>query len=116
MSKSLYILFFMSFAFINTANAESALFTGRGAALCSQFTSEVSENKQYEYIYFSWAQGYMSASNLRHHENSNTSINLEPSSMGGRQQLDYLRAYCALNQEKYFVVAVGVLFNELRNK
>lgn len=116
MIKSLYILFLMPFAFINTANAESVLFTGRGAALCSEFTSEVSENKQYEYTYFSWAQGYMSASNLRHHENSNSSINLEPSSMGGRQQLNNLKAYCTLNQEKYFVVAVGVLFNELRNK
>ena len=113
MIRLFYISCLILSVWISTSNAMDAFFTGRGAALCSQFTEEIRENKQYEYIYFSWAQGYMSAMNGRNYMTSNKSINLEPISMEGPQQLEWLKAYCVLNPEKAVVFGVADLFQEL---
>ena len=95
------------------AKGADYLMIGRGGASCSQFNQDIKKSQQWEYIYYSWAEGYMSAINARNSERYGKSLNLLPTSFDGPKQLQYLKTYCAFNPTKSFLVGVMTLFNAL---
>ena len=86
---------------------------GRGGASCGQFNQDIKGSKQWEYIYYSWAEGYMSAINVRNEERFGKSINLSPTSFEGPEQLKFLKTYCTFNPDKSFLFGVMTLFEAL---
>ena len=106
-----YVLFLL--IFVGSAYGESMLMIGRGGATCSYFLQESSSNPTWEFVYYSWAEGYLSAINVRNTA-SNTDINLSVSSLQGSQQIDFLKDYCKKNLDQNFVLAVMNLYDELR--
>ena len=99
--------------FVGSAHGDSMLMVGRGGAACSFFLQESSSNHTWGFVYYSWAEGYMSAINVRN-TNSNSDINLSVASLQGPQQLEFLKDYCKKNPDQTFAIAVMNLYSELR--
>jgi len=95
------------------AKAVDYLMIGRGGASCNQFNQDIKQSKQWEYIYYSWAEGYMSAINARNSERYGKSVNLLPNSFEGPAQLQFLKTYCSFNPNKSFLFGVMTLFEAL---
>jgi hypothetical protein len=112
--KKLFLLIFLIAPL--QANATDYLMVGRGGASCGQFNQDIKQSKQWEYIYFSWAEGYMSAINARNLDRYGESINLLPSSFDGLTQLKYIKTFCAISPDKMFIFAVANLFEQIKNR
>ena len=95
------------------AQAVDYIMIGRGGASCGQFNQDIMESKQWEYIYHSWAEGCMSAIDIRNEERFGKSINLSPTSFEGPEQLKFLKTYCTFNPDKSFLFDVMTLFEAL---
>ena len=108
-------LLFVIFLILSAAQvkASESMLAGAGMAPCSQFNIDINQDNTYEYIYYGWARGYMSAINVRNNARSGRSINLTPSSFGGREQLKFLKNYCSANPAKMVVIGIMTLFEEL---
>ena len=99
-------------ALVGSTRGDSMIMVGRGSATCLIFLQESSSNPTWDYIYHSWAEGYMSAINARN-TISKTDINLSVNSLQGRQQVDFLKDYCQANPDQTFVFAVASLYHQL---
>ena len=101
--------------FAGLARGDSMLMIGGGGATCSVFLEESGANKMWEFLYHSWAEGYMSAINVRNTA-TNSDINLFVATLQGRQQIDFLKNDCKDNPDQTFVFAVMNLYNELKRR
>jgi hypothetical protein len=101
---------------MQTVLSSDYLMIGRGLAPCGHFNQEIKQNSSWEYIYHSWAEGYLSAINSRNQERFGIAINLSPISFEGPAQLSFLKKYCAFNPNKEFIYGVIALFEEIKRQ
>ena len=87
---------------------------GPGMATCEQFAQQAIHNKQLEAFYFSWGQGWMSATNMLLTVSGDSSLATDLAAVGIEDQMLYIRAYCEDNPFKYYEAAVIDLYNSMR--
>jgi hypothetical protein len=95
--------------------AEEYMLSGRGVNSCQGFLNDSVRGSKWDYIYFQWAEGYMSALNVRNQERVGQFVNLEPNEFDGLQRIQYLKNWCSENPDKPFVIGVGILYDFLRS-
>lgn len=98
----------------NPATAETAKIVGLGAATCALFNQEIGENPVLQRDYFAWAQGFMSGALIRAPQGVDEGLDLTPQSFPLQEQVDFLRAFCAKNQDQDYMDAVRALYHRLR--
>ncbi|MER2269082.1 hypothetical protein [Methylobacterium oxalidis] len=96
------------------AQAENAKIVGIGSSSCVRFNQEIVERSGAEQDYFAWAQGFMSGALIRAPEGVDTGLDLAPPSMPLNVQADFLRAFCAKNNDQGYMDAVRALYHRLR--
>lgn len=84
---------------------------GVGAKSCGQVLKAKKESDMLALLSYSWAQGFMSALNLKHFGSEGV-VNL---SDRAAHEI-WLENFCKENPLSKYLVAVGVLWNELREQ
>lgn len=96
------------------AHAETAKIVGIGASTCQSFNQEIRETPSLQRDYFAWAQGFMSGALIRAPEGVDAGLDLTPPSFPLEEQADFLRTFCAKNQNQDFMDATRALYRHLR--
>ena len=96
------------------ATAETVKIVGLGASTCARFTQEIGENPALQRDYFAWAQGFMSGALIRAPQGVDEGLDLTPPSFSLQEQVDFLRAFCAKNQDQDYMDAARALYHRLR--
>jgi len=102
-------LLVMLCASIVTTNASRSqtLFMGAGASTCAEFAKLYQRNPgEYEYVYFHWAQGFMSAFNELASKESRRNLD----GMNASEEMRYLRNYCSEHPLDEYYKAVVHLY------
>ncbi|MDR7040277.1 hypothetical protein J2X36_005059 [Methylobacterium sp. BE186] len=99
---------------IAAAQADTAKIVGIGASTCARFNQEIVERPDAEQDYFVWAQGFMSGALIRAPEGVDTGLDLAPPSMPLNVQADFIRTFCAKNNDQGYMDAVRALYHRLR--
>jgi len=86
--------------------------TGPGLATCDRFSKETAIDSQIEKFFFSWAQGWMSATNLMLSVSRSSTTDLGAMSID--EQMLYIRVYCQKNPFKYYQSAIIDLYDGMR--
>lgn len=94
--------------------AETVKIVGLGASSCARFNQEIGENPALQRDYFAWAQGFMSGALIRAPQGVDEGLDLTPPSFPLQEQVDFLRAFCAKNQDQDYMDAVRALYHRLR--
>lgn len=92
---------------------EKADVIGWGAFTCYEFINP-SKEKNFigrDRLFFSWAQGYMSAFNVLSHNDNVDFFSIDPA-----EQLVILKVFCEDNKLKAFAISVENLYLELLKK
>ncbi len=85
---------------------------GAGSASCGEFASRYKESPDSaEILYYSWAQGYLSATNLVAIGQGREFRNLR--SISSERQRAYIRSYCNKNPLANYIDAVNELYKSL---
>jgi hypothetical protein len=96
------------------AQAETAKIVGIGASTCQHYNREIQEAPAVQRDYFAWAQGFMSGALIRAPEGVDAGLDLTPPSFPLEEQADFLRTFCAKNQDQDFMDATRALYRHLR--
>ncbi|MGE7157014.1 hypothetical protein ACQKJ1_25135 [Methylorubrum rhodesianum] len=96
------------------ATAETVKIVGLGASTCARFNQEIGENPKLQRDYFAWTQGFMSGALIRAPQGVDEGLDLTPPTFPLEEQVDFLRAFCAKNQEQDFMDAARALYHRLR--
>lgn len=96
------------------AQAETAKIVGIGAASCNRFNQEIQETPALQRDYLAWTQGFMSGALIRAPQGVDAGLDLTPPSFPLQEQADFLRTFCAQNQEQDFMDAARALYHHLR--
>lgn len=96
------------------AQAETAKIVGIGASSCNRFNREIRETPALQRDYFAWAQGFMSGALIRAPEGVDAGLDLTPPSFPLEEQVEFLRTFCAKNQDQDFMDAARALYRHLR--
>lgn len=96
------------------AHAETAKIVGIGASSCNHFNEEIRKTPALQRDYFAWAQGFMSGALIRAPEGVDVGLDLTPPSLPLEEQADFLRTFCAKNQDQDFMDATRALYRHLR--
>ena len=96
------------------ATAETVKIVGLGASTCARFNQEIKENFVLQRDYFAWTQGFMSGALIRAPQGVDEGLDLTPPSFPLQEQVDFLRDFCAKNQDKDFMDAARALYHRLR--
>jgi hypothetical protein len=96
------------------AHAQSVRIVGVGATSCRDFLSDITTEPQRERDYLAWMQGYMSGLLVRSPPGKDEDLNLQPPSVPLMRQADFLQAYCRMNADSQYSVAVQTLYRSLR--
>lgn len=94
--------------------AETVKIVGLGASTCARFNQEIIENPVLQRDYFAWTQGFMSGALIRAPQGVDEGLDLTPPSFPLQEQVDFLRAFCAKNQDQDFMDAARALYHRLR--
>jgi hypothetical protein len=94
--------------------AETVKIVGLGASSCARFNQEIGENPALQRDYFAWAQGFMSGALIRAPQGVDEGLDLTPPSFPLQEQVDFLRAFCAKNQDQDYMDAARALYHRLR--
>lgn len=108
MSIVLFLLLTMS------AQAETARIVGMGAATCRQYLMDANRKTTAYRDYLFWAQGYMSGILISRPPGIDEKLELNPPTLGPRDQIKFLSQYCEKNQSSQFADAVEALYKRLR--
>jgi hypothetical protein len=88
---------------------------GIGVSSCSQYLSERSSNRDVEYLYFSWAQGYITRLNAYEAKLRGLDrMNLMPSGFGVDKQMSWINSYCATHGSTLYADAALELYRQIR--
>ncbi|HEY5064326.1 MAG TPA: hypothetical protein VIJ04_05775 [Xanthobacteraceae bacterium] len=82
---------------------------GPGISPCSQYNASLGNEKE-EFVFYSWADGFLTGYNVR----SGNGQMVELSALSDRQQLKFVRDFCAEHPDKRYVEAVLALIQALR--
>ncbi len=96
------------FSLQTTAFAADAY--GLGAKDCRSFAKDTSNNKEAEEMYFSWAQGFVSAVNKVYSEMHYHTKDILPPSFSADDQRNYIRDYCAKHPSDLYGYGAMKLF------
>ncbi|MBZ6414635.1 MULTISPECIES: hypothetical protein [Methylobacteriaceae] len=96
------------------ATADTVKIVGLGASTCAHFNQEIGENPALQRDYFAWAQGFMSGALIRAPQGVDEGLDLTPPSFPLQEQVDFLRAFCAKNQDQDYMDAARALYRRLR--
>lgn len=96
------------------AAAETVKIVGLGASTCIHFNQEIKENFVLQRDYFAWAQGFMSGALIRAPQGVDEGLDLTPPSFPLQEQVDFLKDFCAKNQDQDFMDAARALYHRLR--
>jgi len=96
------------------ATADTVKIVGLGASTCAHFNQEIGENPALQRDYFAWAQGFMSGALIRAPQGVDEGLDLTPPSFPLQEQVDFLRAFCAKNQDQDYMDAARTLYRRLR--
>ena len=96
------------------ATADTVKIVGLGASTCAHFNQEIGENPALQRDYFAWAQGFMSGALIRAPQGVDEGLDLTPPSFQLQEQVDFLRAFCAKNQDQDYMDAARALYRRLR--
>ena len=96
------------------ATADTVKIVGLGASTCAHFNHEIGENPALQRDYFAWAQGFMSGALIRAPQGVDEGLDLTPPSFPLQEQVDFLRAFCAKNQDQDYMDAARALYRRLR--
>lgn len=98
------------------ANAQAQIaFMGAGTQSCAVFGQQYQKNPQLaEAVYFSWAQGYMSAVNYFAGSAQKFPLNLAPVGWPVPNQEAFIRDYCAGHPLDDYTMAVLKLMGRLK--
>ncbi len=91
--------------------SEPAVGMGVGTYTCAEFTRVTHADASRAVLYFSWAQGWMTAWNLSQMDQSKPWRDLRGLTIDGYETS--VRAYCAKNPDKTFLYAVWDLYGSL---
>ena len=98
-----------------TTNADNTFtVAGAGLATCERFSSETGKATQTEKLFFSWAQGWMSAANMMLAVTAGKSSTANLAAISIDEQMLHIRAYCQENPFKYYEAAVIDLYDSMR--
>lgn len=96
-------------------SAKPAGVVGIGVGTCGVFGKKYAKNPEfYEISYFAWAQGLMSGINAGFKAGHMT--NLKPTDFPAKEQMAFIRQYCAENPLRSYYDAVFELYIYLREK
>jgi hypothetical protein len=109
-----FILFFCLFIGVNPCFAENEkpkYGIGWGVFTCYEFIHPKAGEDYVErdYMFFAWAQGYMSAKNM--YSKTNIPLKYDPN-----EQLVIMKTYCEEHKRNPVAYAVEYLYNELSDK
>jgi hypothetical protein len=91
----------------------SAQIAGIGGRTCSQFAKDYLESREIaEPLYFTYAQGYLSALAMLFSALKKTEVNL--GALSSDQQKAHIRKYCSDHSDTAYVWAVQNLFETLQ--
>ena len=90
--------------------AEKIIAMGAGLQSCAEFAKAYREDASSEIVYFSWAQGYITASNLC------PGFLTDLSAMSVDAQKRRIRAFCDQRPLKNYLDAAEAVFRELSKK
>jgi len=94
--------------------AEPAVFVGAGTQSCAVFGQTYQRNPQVaEQVFFSWAQGFMSATNYSLSAANRQQIALNPDGASIDIQEAFIRDYCAGHPLDDYTMAVLKLMEQL---
>lgn len=92
---------------------EKIVTEGLGAFSCAQFGKDYQKSPEiWESVFFSWAEGYMSALNTALLLRDATATDLRKWSV--ERQEDFLRSYCDQHPLEDYQDAVQILFSDMR--
>jgi hypothetical protein len=111
MKSTAIALVLLSIASHGRAEVISAM--GSGVTTCATFSELVSKDQHADFFYFSWAQGYMSATNGVNQLAGRYIADLSAISTEG--QLARIRSYCAEHPLEEYAYAVKNLYLPLVN-
>ena len=103
------VLMAISLLITHTAGLANTV-EGPGATTCAQFSNMYRANSGIEDMFFTWAQGYMSALNM-----NVVASKLPPRELAGgaADQKRALRSYCTENLQKNYIDGVIELYKRL---
>lgn len=93
----------------------SAAAAGFGAAECSTVERKTDNNPELAMAAYSWAQGYMSALNLRYLR-THTSVDIMPEDFAINAQIGFLKDFCQQHPSKAYDQGVWALFSKLASR
>jgi hypothetical protein len=98
----------------------AAMIIGVGNQECAKFNEKVRNlvvapnNLSWEEYSYAWAQGWLSRKNVEREARGVTPVpDLLPEGFGPKDQMAFMRAYCASNPQKDYVYGVEELFRKL---
>lgn len=101
------------FCLVDTALAQSGNVVGIGTGTCGDFAGHYRrDSKTYELLYFTWAQGFISATNLTLYFGKQETYQLDPNSVEVYQA--FVRRFCDQHPLKAYVDAVVALLSTLK--
>jgi hypothetical protein len=96
------------------AQPQTANIVGLGATSCERFNTDVAANPALGRDYLAWSQGFMSGILVSRPVGVDERLDLNPKTLGLRDQLQFLKQYCTENLRSDFSDAVAALYRRLR--
>lgn len=100
----------------STSQSQSVKIVGLGASSCGKYISDIDKEYEINKQYLAWAQGFMNGALVRAPAGVDDGLDLLPESFPVRNQLEFLREWCANNLQSDFSDASFNLFKDIRSR
>jgi len=95
------------------AGAEPAAGLGVGTYTCAEAAKAIRGDREFDLIYFSWAQGWMTGWNLAQMNASLPTVDLNRRSLS--EQRAFIKSYCAGHGDGLYMDAVHQLYESMKD-